>query len=478
MADANYWSALMNGGAPAGMLPEQEAADPSVSPLLKLLQRGQKPNSLLNAKKFPVVAADGPNTPAEARARMAQMQDSQATPDAAPTVAGLEASVGKAQVSPSAKGSGLTSKEELSRQMLKGIKDDMKNQLSSQLYADPEQIKELYNQTAQLPAFVDQANGLQNQKDMLAMAASAPSDAWSGPIAGLLQSQFPGQNAAGIAAQAAREETPEQQRDKILAMGGKIQDDQRDLSKGIFDAIGKQKAGTYLESLGTSTNSQDILKALSSAGANDPDKGKRAAGTGGDAKMKLRVFDQFQKYSGKDRESLQGAENAVNLLNSGTKVGDTAVVALLARASGEVGNLSEFDQKQYAGSQAVADRIRRAITKVESGRLDEADRADLTLLAKTYASYRRDLLKKNAAYFADNYAPELGLDAKSTKRMLVPDGGWGLDEKQINPRAKAKASGEEMVAVVAPNGIAGKLPKSKVDDYVKNKGFKLKAGTQ
>lgn len=376
-----------------------------------------------------------------------------------------------AQVAPIQRGSGLSSTQDFSNQVLESLKNSEKTQGNYLLTMDPEQLADIYGRTEKLPVFQKQQEGIDRMRGMLEMERDAPVDIFSGPLAGLLETEF-GRKVGTMAAQ--RGPNAQDQRAKIMAYAAKIQDDQGALGKNIFDAISKQKAGSYTESTGLENNVAQTARTQSGAKAVDPRSMDKAVPRGPNPlSTKIKVFTEFQKYSGKDRESLQGAENAINLLNSGSKVGDQAVVSLMARASGEVGNLSGPEQDRYAGSRALGDRMRAALTKAETGRLDENDRADLILLAETYARYRRDLMKKNVEYFADNVGGELGLDSQSTKKMLMPDGGWGLKEEQINPKAKNAKGGEEMISVVGPNGVSGKIPKSKLDAALK-KGYTLK----
>lgn len=456
-----------------------------ISPLLKAAGVSNKKSPLLSAKKAM------PFTPSEAQAAMnpdptgaapsvnvpepgsnGAIFNKMAAPQATPAVS-----------TPTAKGSGLSDEQQNIAQTLENIKNANTKSSHADLYTDPEQLQDLYSRTAALPSFKEQQDNLNRQKDILSMTAKAPTDNFSGPLAGLLQSEF-GRNASITASKSGV--TPEQQRTNLLNMGEKNQDDQRDLSKSIFDAINKQRAGYYNEGMTSSTSLQDMMKAMSQANAMDPNKFAKNPPGGNPLTMRLNVFKEFQKNTAEDQKALEQSDNAVNTLNSGTFVGDAAVKALLARASSEVGRLSTYEQEMFTGSPALASRLNRAITKAESGRLDDSDRADMLLLANTYKKFRQDQLNKKAKYFSSQVGPALGQDPSEMNKMLIPDGGFGLPAANVNPKIKNKqndaarvAAGgapETMVSVTMSNGLKGKIPQSQVKAFIAAGAGKVNEG--
>ncbi len=481
----NIWADLMNqqdlqGGVDAlasqgmdalqsGAISPEEAMgnfQSTVNPIMLALNGGQT-HPLLGAKKMAPGSVSGAKDKI-AKKRAAAMDS---TLDTRQKNDAMYSSMPEAQVDPVARGSGLTREQQFAMQMLEGVKNASKTQGQYLLSMDPEQLSDLYARTEALPAFQEQKKGIDNMKQLMAMSAEAQPDVFSGPIAGLLQTEF-GRNTGAM--QAARGMTPEQQREKILSYAGKIQDDQKDLSKGVFDAIGKQKGGYINESISQDANTQQILKAMSDAKAEDPRKLDKAPRGPNPMQMQLNVFREFQKFAGEDRKALQSAQNAINMLNSGSSIGDEAVQVLLARAAGEVGNLAADEQTRYAGSKAWGARVNQAITKINSGRLTDVNRADLMLLAQTFERYRKDILGKNVDYFSNNVAPSLGLDSDRTKTMLFPDGGYGVPAAKIYPQVKQdQVTGGQggTVRVMNPAGKVGTIPLSRLKAYEAN-GYK------
>jgi hypothetical protein len=489
--DTDYWSSMLN--TPMGQTALQRGMQAmqsgEISPA-DLPAAAKKMHPVLSAagfgKKNPILDAR-PTTPNGARALMSSESDQMGGPmpgqgeqpggmssmpaptNGAPNPAAMmkaaKGTLPTAQVAPEAKGSGLTQEQQFTQSMLENIHNQNKSEGKYLLTMDPEQLSKLYKDNSELPTFADQASGIDKQKELAGMAAHAPTDVFSGPIAGLLQSEF-GRNTSEMAANTGQ--SPDDQRKNILNMSEKIQGNQKDLSKSIFDAIGKEKAGSFTESAANSTTLQDLVKAMSEAKAKDPLQNPRGT-TSPD--MKLKIFNAFQKEAGDDKKALEQSQNAVNTLQSGSFTGDAAVKALLARASSEVGRLSTFEQQMFLGNPSLAGQLNRAITKAETGRLDEADRADMLLLARTYEQFRKDSLNKKVDYFSSQVAPGVGLDAPSMKNMLLPQGGFGVPTNKVGPKrmpapGSQAATDDPPVAVIMANGIKGKIPKSQLKQFL------------
>jgi len=183
----------------------------------------------------------------------------------------------KPQATPVPRASGLSNSEEVK------TADSATNTLSNEgkqqdlSFMSPAQLQGLYDQTARMPAFQDQARGIASQRELMQIASEAPSDYLSGPLAGLLQTEF-GRNTGTMAQMAG--ETPAQKRANILNMGAKLQDDRKDLSNSIFDAIGKQRAGYMLNTLGDKMILKSEVAQTAKAAAEDPRKTEKVGKSG------------------------------------------------------------------------------------------------------------------------------------------------------------------------------------------------------
>jgi hypothetical protein len=182
-------------------------------------------------------------------------------------------------VSPVSRGSGLMNEKEATAEEKAVDTTANKNVTQVNQYMPPSQLNDLYTSTARLPAFQQQQEGLEKERDLLGIASKAPSDVFSGPISGLLETEF-GRKTGTLAANAGP--SPMQQRKTLLDMTGKYQDDQRDLSKNIFDAIGKQRSGSTVQSLADTVALSNLLRDMNKDSAVDPRKFEKGGGKGYD----------------------------------------------------------------------------------------------------------------------------------------------------------------------------------------------------
>lgn len=98
-------------------------------------------------------------------------------------------------------------------------------------------------------------------------------------------------------------------------------------------------------------------------------------------------FQDKVKSLGIDKsvEAADKAYSAIKTLEAGNPISDSSIGAFLARAAGEVGNLSEYEQKLYKGSPALLDEMRRLSSLWSKGKLDAKNRAFIIKHAKTLA---------------------------------------------------------------------------------------------
>lgn len=315
MADAaSYWSAILNGGNPA-MFPGQEPALPE-NPILKVLNKGAKPNALLNAKKVPVVPAGAAG--------------------AAPAPSGFEM-----QLDPVAKGSGLTNKTMEQDKTVDENTDTTKQltQTNKRLVLDDPTFQQLIARTEGTDVFKRQKAGIDQMRDLLAMSAQTPTDVFSAPLSGLLESEF-GKKASGFAA--GRGPSPAEQQKSILAYADKIQDDQKDYATKLFEAIGKQQGGSQLDSYLSQLVGRNLNQGIveNSGMATDPNRYEKPARKGGGGPD----YSKDVKELGKQR-----AQVAAPMLNTFQRLNDElkddgGLAGLRNSASGVkgVGGLGSF----------------------------------------------------------------------------------------------------------------------------------------
>lgn len=117
----------------------------------------------------------------------------------------------------------------------------------------------------------------------------------------------------------------------------------------------------------------------------------KAASTGAAAKLPEKEVkflknnqDAFDKIAKKSLESLNQIRLAEESVNKGNPIGDKAIVNFMARASGEVGALTEADKAPFGGSQALDQRFAQFAENQKSGKLTESNRTFVKELINTY----------------------------------------------------------------------------------------------
>lgn len=106
----------------------------------------------------------------------------------------------------------------------------------------------------------------------------------------------------------------------------------------------------------------------------------------------------------KAQSIFDASNDIVGLIESKNPIADNAIPTYMARASGEVGNLSEADKRPFGGSQALIQRIKRTIQKATKGTLDDTDREFVRQLAATMQTNGNQRIDKIARLRAKQYS--------------------------------------------------------------------------
>jgi hypothetical protein len=93
------------------------------------------------------------------------------------------------------------------------------------------------------------------------------------------------------------------------------------------------------------------------------------------------VTNKYATVSADYRKRSMSAQNVINMLDSATPVADNVLKTQFARLAGEVGNLSEYDQKAYQGSSALVDRLKQTFSTSYKGTYTDDNRKQLKDLA-------------------------------------------------------------------------------------------------
>lgn len=135
------------------------------------------------------------------------------------------------------------------------------------------------------------------------------------------------------------------------------------------------------------------------------------------------------------------AKQAIQLLDSGSPLTATAILPMLARASGEVGNLTEIEQQRFAGRQDYFSKLQRLVMKGSISQLPEEDKTELRKLAELYANYGDQLKSSYAKTLAGQLSLNSSLDEETAFKKVT--GGrlkYTPDSPTINSTQMAASS--------------------------------------
>lgn len=109
--------------------------------------------------------------------------------------------------------------------------------------------------------------------------------------------------------------------------------------------------------------------AFMNANAQAGERSARRADRRSDESVKL--VDRFNADASvkKAQQALDGAANVIALVESGNPIAAAAIPTYMARASGEVGALSEADKAPFGGSRAIFERLEASLTQAASGQM-------------------------------------------------------------------------------------------------------------
>jgi hypothetical protein len=122
----------------------------------------------------------------------------------------------------------------------------------------------------------------------------------------------------------------------------------------------------------------------------------------------------------KAEERIQSASTLRDMVD-GNPITQEAAKTFAARASGEVGALSDQDRAAYGGSKAIIDRINSTATRAISGELTEKDKQFMKELADKFeAAGQRDLQARLSIY-AKQGTKRTKMNEDEIKEVIRPD---------------------------------------------------------
>jgi hypothetical protein len=228
----------------------------------------------------------------------------------------------------------------------------------------------------------------------------------------------------------------------------------KDMASGTFglEKFGYQKGRDAIED-GFKQQTLDIQKnAASKKGEPDPYKITMA---------RERSAKDLNKSTAKFQEAFDAASGAQNLvkLAASNPIAAGAAASRMARASGEVGVLTDHDIARFGGSKAFADRMKAFVQGAESGTMTRENIAFMTDLAeamKTNAKTERNkVIQRNVSQYTNIWGGDYASNVADLTGLPVEDISDILANPDSSPAAQGKPS----------------IPAGTVED-----GFKFKGG--
>lgn len=131
---------------------------------------------------------------------------------------------------------------------------------------------------------------------------------------------------------------------------------------------------------------------------------------------------EFNRNARDNFKALDQASTAALALKLKNPVADSAIKTMLAKASGEVGNLTEAEREMFAGSPALARRAARLSKLAALGTLPDADRKDLEELISVYQENSVRGIQSRAQMVAGQLAQTIDVSEEEALKMVLPSG--------------------------------------------------------
>lgn len=177
----------------------------------------------------------------------------------------------------------------------------------------------------------------------------------------------------------------------------------------------------------------------------------------------LETFNR-DKVVTKAEGRLADADAAEFILKSKNPVGDEAVKTFLARASGEVGTLTDQDAARFGGSKALTSRLAAIAKQYSDGTLTDENRNYLLQLTNSFKQSAQNTLKQRAKVIADKQSQALNVDKKKLYNMFL-----GIDENAEElPDSPIDEKNKELgtIKLRSPSGQIVEVKKEAAQKYI------------
>lgn len=123
-------------------------------------------------------------------------------------------------------------------------------------------------------------------------------------------------------------------------------------------------------------------------------------------------------------QTIDSASQVRELVESDNPIAASAIPTYMARASGEVGALSEADKAPFGGSQAITNRLNAALKQKASGRLTPENSQFLTQLSEVMEKSANRNLDRHARIRSKQFSKTLKMNPESIFSSMRPDSSY------------------------------------------------------
>lgn len=179
-----------------------------------------------------------------------------------------------------------------------------------------------------------------------------------------------------------------------------------------------------------------------------------------ETKEKKRTFDQirgFQKTldttAKKNFDAIEQARTALAISDDNNPIGDAALATFMARATGEVGNLTENERKPFESSRDISSQLQQWLQKAKNGKLTPDNRRRIKQLAKVFESSNLRAVNNHADRISSQASSLLGMDQEEIRTKILPKQyttGAGPNLGASAPSSQTAGSSSQPSATQAP----------------------------
>lgn len=170
----------------------------------------------------------------------------------------------------------------------------------------------------------------------------------------------------------------------------------------------------------------------------------------------IKAFDN-DPGARKQVAAIDSANTVRELVISGNPIAAGAIPTYMARASGEVGNLSEADKAPFGGTRAILGRMDAAFQQMATGQLSQSNREFLLEMADMMEQNANKNLDRRARELSRQYSKPYKMKDRDLYDTLRPGRSFEEEPKKSNSSGVLSADKAKRLAALRAKRDAGTL---------------------